>query len=348
MSNVMATHSISEISSEQVFSHSAVTRRRVTDIFSRDEIRALTARSDLMGAWAIGSTWGIIALSFVLMAWASSQTGWIAVPLFFLAMAVIAGRQLCLAILMHDASHGTLFKTRWLNDVLSDWLCARPIWNDLHKYRVHHLVHHTRTGSDEDTDISLIAPFPTTRASLLRKFARDVSGLTGLKFLFGRVLQDAGLLKWTVANDVVWLPREGKCWYQHVGMLLRNMLPMLITNGVIFALLALPGYAWLYPFWVLSYITPFPFFLRIRSLAEHACTERSADMFRNTRTTRAGWMARAFVAPLRVHYHIEHHVMASVPWFRLGDMHQLLRDRQEVPPPPGYFDVLRTVSSVAR
>jgi fatty acid desaturase len=344
MSNVMATHSISEISSEQVFSHSAVTRRRVTDIFSRDEIRALTARSDLMGAWAIGSTWGIIALSFVLMAWASSQTGWIAVPLFFLAMAVIAGRQLCLAILMHDASHGTLFKTRWLNDVLSDWLCARPIWNDLHN----HLVHHTRTGSDEDTDISLIAPFPTSRASLLRKFARDLSGLTGLKFLFGRVLQDAGLLKWTVANDVVWLPREGKRWYQHVGMLLRNMLPMLITNGVIFALLALPGYAWLYPFWVLSYITPFPFFLRIRSLAEHACTERSADMFRNTRTTRAGWMARAFVAPLRVHYHIEHHVMASVPWFRLGDMHQLLRDRQEVPPPPGYFDVLRTVSSVAR
>ena len=70
MSDVMATHSISEISNEQVFSHSAVTRRRVTDIFSRDEIRALTARSDLMGAWAIASTWGIIALSFVLMVWA--------------------------------------------------------------------------------------------------------------------------------------------------------------------------------------------------------------------------------------------------------------------------------------
>ena len=348
MSDVMATHSISEISSEQVFSHSAVTRRRVTDIFSRDEIRALTARSDLMGAWAIASTWGIIALSFALMIWASAQVWWIALPSFLLAMAVIAGRQLCLAILMHDASHGTLFNTRWLNDVLSDWLCARPIWNDLHKYRVHHLVHHTRTGSDEDTDISLIAPFPTTRASLLRKFARDLSGLTGLKFLFGRVLQDAGLLKWTVANDVVWLPRDGKRWYQHVGLLLRNMLPMLITNGVILALLALTGHAWLYLFWVLSYITPFPFFLRIRSLAEHACTERSADMFRNTRTTRAGWLARAFVAPLRVHYHIEHHVMASVPWFRLRRMHQLLRERQEVPPPPGYLDVLRIVSSVAR
>jgi fatty acid desaturase len=270
----------------------------------------------------------------------------LALPAFLLAMAVIAGRQLCLAILMHDASHGTLFKTRWLNDVLADWLCARPIWNDLHKYRAHHLIHHTRTGTDEDSDISLIAPFPTTRASLVRKLARDLLGLTGLKFLFGRVLQDAGLLKWTVANDVVWLPRDGKRWYQHVGLLLRNMVPMLITNAVLFALLALAGYAWLYLFWVLAYITPFPFFLRIRSLAEHACTERSSDMFRNTRTTRAGWLARSFVAPLRVHFHIEHHVMASVPWFRLKDMHQLLRAKQAVPAPPGYRDVLRVVSSV--
>jgi len=337
--------SINEISNDQVFEHSKVTRRRVTEFFSREEIRALTVRSDWLGGWAIVSTWGIITLAFFVMALASQQPWWLALPLFLLAIAVIAGRQLCLAILMHDASHGTLFKTRWLNDVLSDWLCARPIWNDLHKYRVHHLVHHTRTGSDEDSDISLITPFPTTRASLLRKFARDLSGLTGVKFLFGRVLQDAGLLKWTVANDVVWLPRDGKHWYHHVGLLLRNMLPMLITNGVIFAILALNGYGWLYLFWVLAYITPFPFFLRIRSLAEHACTERSADMFRNTRTTRAGWLARTFVAPLRVHFHIEHHVMASVPWFRLKAMHQLLRERQAVPEPPGYLDVLNVVSS---
>ncbi|MDX1587390.1 MAG: fatty acid desaturase family protein [Oleiphilaceae bacterium] len=320
-------------------------RRRVGDFFSREEIRALTARSDWMGAWAVASTWGIIALSFAAMAWATSQSWWIVVPVFLLAVAVIAGRQLCLAILMHDASHGTLFRTRWLNDVLSDWLCARPVWNDLHKYRIHHKAHHTRTSSDDDPDISLTDPFPTTRDSLVRKLARDLSGLTGLKLLFGRALQDAGLLKWTVANDVVWLPREGRRWYHHAGLLLRNMTPMLMMNALIFTVLALSGHGWLYLFWVLAYITPFPFFLRIRSLAEHACTERSSDMFRNTRTTRAGLLARAFVAPLRVHYHIEHHVMASVPWFRLKAMHQLLRERQVVGEPPGYLEVLRIVSS---
>jgi fatty acid desaturase len=225
-------------------------------------------------------------------------------------------------------------------------LTARsPIWNDLHKYRTHHLVHHTRTNSDADPDLSLVTPFPTTRASLTRKLLRDISGLTGLKYLLGRLLQDAEVLKWTVANDVVRLPANGKRWYHYVGNLLRNMTPMLITQAVILGTLWWAGYTWLYGLWVLAYITPFPLFLRIRSLAEHACTERSADMFRNTRTTRAGVLARMFVAPLGVNLHLAHHVMASVPWFRLKAMHRALRARGQVAAPPGYLDVLRTVSS---
>ena len=30
---------------------------------------------------------------------------------------------------MHEAAHGTLFRSRWCNDVLTDWLCARPVWS---------------------------------------------------------------------------------------------------------------------------------------------------------------------------------------------------------------------------
>ncbi len=79
-------------------------------------------------------------------------------------------------------------------------------------------------------------------------------------------------------------------------------------------------------------------------MAEHACTERSPDMLRNTRTTRAGPLARATVAPLRVNYHIEHHLMPAVPYFRLPTMHRMLRARGLVGTPPGYLDVLNIVS----
>jgi fatty acid desaturase len=116
-------------------------------------------------------------------------------------------------------------------------------------------------------------------------------------------------------------------------------------NSLLLGLCWLAGHPWVYGFWVLSYFTPFPLFLRIRSLAEHACTEASLDMFRNTRTTRAGLLARMTVAPLDVNFHMEHHVLASVPYFRLATLHRMLRERGAVPAAPGYLEVLRIVTT---
>lgn len=317
----------------------ATTRRKINELFTREQIAQLTARSDWRGAWAILSTWLVIGAAFTVLA------RWPNVFTFIGALVVIAGRQLCLAILQHEGSHGTLFKTRWMNDVIVDWLCARPVWQHLHKYRAHHFVHHTKTGTEADPDLSLHADYPVTRRSLARKILRDITGLTGLKALYGLILMDAGVIKWTVSNDIQRLPGHGRRWYHYVGSALRNMAPMLLANGVLWGLLALSGHAWLYGVWVLAYITPFPLFIRIRSIAEHGCLERTPDMFINTRTTRAGWLARITVAPVHVNYHLEHHVMASVPYYRLPLMHRMLRERQALPAAPGYLEVLRQASA---
>lgn len=84
--------------------------------------------------------------------------------------------------------------------------------------------------------------------------------------------------------------------------------------------------------------------IRIRSMAEHDCLESSPDVLRNTRTTHADLIARACVAPIRVNFHIEHYLIASVPCLRLPQLHVLLRDRGIVPKPPPYLQVLRLVS----
>ncbi|AKF10330.1 Fatty acid desaturase [Sandaracinus amylolyticus] len=325
----------------------ASTIKTVGRIFTRDEIRMLNERSNTMGMLAVGSTWAVIVATLATLAWASTQPAWIAIPTFVLGLVILGGRHLALAILHHDAAHQSLFRSRWLNDFVGDWLCARPVWNDLAKYRAHHFVHHRKTSQPEDPDLSLIEPFPTTRASLLRKLARDLVGLTGLKYLLGRALMDAGVVRWTVASDAVWLPREGRRWWSYPLELVKNAWGMMLTNALLFAACWACGHAWLYAIWVLAYVTPYPLFLRIRSLAEHACTERSTDMFANTRTTRAGWLARMTVAPIRVSYHLEHHVLPGVPYFRLPLLHRMLRERGVVPEPPGYLDVLKIVSSGA-
>ncbi|MDO8267150.1 MAG: fatty acid desaturase family protein [Moraxellaceae bacterium] len=323
----------------------AETRRKITDIFTREEIRMLTERSDLAGFVGIGFTWGVIFLTLAMLAWAAQQSLPVAVLLFVPGVIILGGRHLALAILMHEASHGTLFRTKWLNDTFADWVCAKPIWNDVQKYKVHHFAHHSKTGQQGDTDLSLVAGLPCTRASLWRKFARDLSGYTGLKFLLGRTLMDAGVIQWTVSNDIQKLPQEGRRWHDYLRDLVSNGWRTALVHAVLFGMAWASGHAWLYGVFVLTYITPFPLILRIRSMAEHACTEQSTDMFRNTRSTRAGLLARMTVAPHRVNYHIEHHVMASVPFRKLPLMHRMLRERGAVPPAPGYLDVLRIVST---
>lgn len=320
--------------------------QKITEIFSREEIKQLTTRSDLMGWWAVLSTWLIIAAAFASVAWASQHLNFLGLVLvILLALIVIAGRQLCLAIMMHDAAHGTLFANKQLNQSIGTWLCAKPIWNDLNHYRPYHLQHHAKTSSDEDPDRCLIADLPTTKWSLTRKLARDIFGLTGLKFLVGRLLMDLDILQWSVTNNIQKLPQQHRSLLSYPVAFIKNSYGMLITNTVLFVVLASLGYAWLYSLWVLAYITPFPLFIRIRNMAEHACTQRSSNMFDNTRTTHASWLARATVAPLRVNYHREHHLMAGVPYFNLAVMHKMLLAKGVIDKPPSYVDVLKIVSS---
>lgn len=322
------------------------TQVRVSEIFSRQEIKEFTEASDLRGAWAVGSTWGVIAATFtgLIAIWDYLPT-WGKIVASMLALAIIAGRQLCLAILMHDASHRSLFKTKSLNIFIGEWFCARPIWNDLEKYRQHHIRHHAKTSLEEDPDISLVAGLPTTRQSMLRKALRDLSGITGFKFYVGRALQDMEILKWTVSNDKTVLVRTGKNWQDHALALAKNSTGMLVTNFALYSIFKAFGKQKFFWLWPLAYTTPFPLFIRIRAMAEHAGMETSNNALTNTRTTKAGLIARSFVAPIHVNFHMEHHLMATVPYYKLPKMHQALKDKGLVPEAPTYKEIITKLSS---
>ncbi len=312
-----------------------MTTTSIKTILSREEIRELTQKSDWHGAWAIFRTWAIIGLTFALLAAYPHPLS------FILAVFVLGGQQLACAILTHEGAHRTLFKTRRLNDELTDWLCARPIWTDVFRYRQHHLKHHAHTGTEQDPDMSLVTPFPTTTRSLLKKCARDLAGLTGLRRIVGLVGMDIGMLKYTVAAEVERIPRNGRSALDYARAGVKNMTPVLISNLLLLGILAAFNVAWVYSAWIVAYLTTFSLYIRIRSIAEHACMPGGEDIYNNTRTTRAGWLARLTVAPMNVNYHQEHHLMASVPFYRLPRMHRLLKNKQAAPSAPGYVEVLR-------
>ncbi len=294
---------------------------KLNQLLNHEEIQDLIKTSDLRGFQAVLTTWFIILFSFFIVAWQPS------VLTIVIALILIGGRHLALAILMHEAAHYSLFKTRRLNDIVGNWLCAYPSYQDLSRYRKHHLKHHRYAGSEQDPDIDLVAAYPTSKASLFRKFLRDLTGVTGLKRIVGLVLIAFDQIEYTVSGKLVPIQQNGKSRKEIFKIGVSRTLPFILTQSVLVAGLWALGHPELYLLWVASYMTTFSLFLRIRSIAEHACTQMDLDPFKNTRSMSANWIERLTVAPHRVNYHLEHHLLMTAPYFKLPELHRRLRER---------------------
>jgi fatty acid desaturase len=279
---------------------------------SSDEIRPLAQRSDIMGFWLVLHCWLVIGFAIALFAlWPNPLT-------FVLAVVFIGSRQLGLAILMHEAAHVALFRTRAVNEFSGEWLCGRPIMAELLAYRHYHLTHHRFTQTDKDPDLALSAKFPTSHASIRRKFLRDLSGQTGVKLLVHQVLTAIRLAGDDDAIDAA--KTDAAQAFKST-----DLFKSLAVFGAIGLTISLIGdWWWGLAFWVLPYLTWFQFVLRVRNIAEHGATEASENPLQNVRTTHANWIARALVAPYWVNYHLEHHMVMHVPCWKLPAMHRVL------------------------
>lgn len=319
----------SEIRSKNDDSEAPAGAEHWRSVVTRDEIQDLLRFDDRRGAWIVVSTWGLIFGAMALVAW------WPNPVTVVLALLVIGAQQLGLAVVMHDAAHRAMFSDRGVNDWVGSWLGAYPIWQDVEGYRPYHLRHHAKNWTEEDPDIGLARPFPITRASMWRKVWRDLSGRTGLKFARFSWRRDSG-------GQGLWQEQ------------LRNALAsprfrgMLISNAVLLGLLSLAGHPALYLLWVVAWFTTHTLVTRIRAIAEHSMVPDPADPLLNTRTTRIAWWERLFVAPNYVNYHLEHHLLMTVPPYNLPRMHELLRERgvlDHALVADGYLGILRAASS---
>ncbi len=293
----------------------------VLKIFSKDEVRQLMQRNNWKAAWEVMFTWGLIIATFVLVGlWPNAFT-------VAAAFVIIGGRQLALAILMHDTSHNALFKTKKQNQLVGKWLCGAPIWHDMEAYRTYHLSHHQHTGTVNDPDLHLKAGYPTSPKSFARKIGRDISGVSGIKAHFGIVMMHLGNFKYQLGGLVERIDNTGKKYYERLRYGAGNLAGPIIINTIIFITMLAFGQPWLYLIWIGSMLTTAMLFARVRSIAEHAITPDTTDPLNNTRTTYARWYERLLFAPHHVNYHLEHHLMPAVAPYNLRTMHQMLKKR---------------------
>ena len=257
---------------------------------------------------SLATTWGWIFAAFGVALSVPHPLVWA------VAMLVIGRCQHALAVLMHDAAHYRLFEHRWWNEWVGQWLCAQPIASNLVAYRTVHLRHHKYLLTERDPDLSLSLPYPCGRDSWRRKLLRDATGISAL-VMRGHLTVDQ---------------RTGRMHLSRGNLLKRwnrQTAPKRIAIAVALGGIGWAGYALpLIVLWVVPLLTVHQVILRIRGVLEHAAVPERADELRNARTVISrNPIARFFLAPHHVSYHLEHHLYPAVPHYHLPRLHQALR-----------------------
>ena len=291
----------------------------IHDRITLNEMQRFLTRSNRRAAWVTAFNLTVVAGAFALPAlWLNPLT-------LLVSILLLGGRQLGLAVLYHECAHRSFFDGKRLNDGFGRWLFGGLLNTSLTRYRIYHLAHHRHAGTAEDPDLSMAEAYPATRASMRRKLIRDCTGRTGWK----DVKQQFSKLGW------------------------RRNAPFLATHATLLALLALAGIPWAYLLWWVAYLFVYQAVVRIRFMSEHgvAADRLSADPRANTCTTLISWWERLLIGPNFVNYHLEHHLHAGVPCYRLRAFHRLLKTRGFFAAADcfsyGYREVLRKATQAA-
>jgi fatty acid desaturase len=293
------------------------------DLLTLEELGRFRRTSTLRGAGLVLHAWATIAGAIALYAlWPSPWT-------LGVAVVVIGTRQLGLIVLMHEASHWLLFPSGPANTRVGTWLCAAPLGEDLRGYRRRHHQHHRLTQQPDDPDLALSAGLPCSRGRLALALLADAGGLTAL----------AAAARWRP-----WRDGPAAAW--------RRARAPLLANAVLACALAAAGGWSLYLLtWLLPWATWYRVVTRIRNIAEHGLVPGAEDPLRGARSIGAGPVARALVAPYRVNYHLEHHLLVFVPCWKLPQVHGLLLAKgygDRIERSSGYLEVLNRATALRR
>jgi fatty acid desaturase len=165
-------------------------KRKLRELCQTDNVTNFVyiARAYLVLAAAIGG-----AIWFDFYRAAAGWGWWWNVPVFFVAIMAIGASHHQLAGAGHEATHHTLFRNRWLNELASDWLCMFPVFSTTYSFRLYHLAHHQFINDPErDPDFAALARsghwlrFPVSQAKFLWTVARQFLILPLVKYILVR------------------------------------------------------------------------------------------------------------------------------------------------------------------
>ena len=280
-------------------------------------LKQLTQRSDGRGLIQLGAHLAMLILAGIALHFTRDSV------LLLVTLPLYAAILIFLFAPLHETIHFTVFKTRWLNNLVAapiGFLLLLPF----QYFRVFHYAHHRHTQNPEfDPELLDMKP-------LRKRYWLYLSGLPTWWQSFNTIWQHAlGRVEESYIEE------------RHHKMVTKEARIHLAGYALVLLISLLVSSSLLWWYWILPALVGQPL-LRLYLLAEHGGCDFSDNMLENSRTTyTVPWLN--FLA-WNMPYHAEHHYLASVPFHALPALHAYTGQRVKYKG-AGYYRVNRDIAA---
>ena len=242
------------------------------------------------------------------IAYAASFGSWM-----FWPMLLLFGGATSLTVysLSHECAHGTVFRTRWLNESFF-WLTSLLFGQEVLYRRYSHATHHTYTmyvGRD--------LQMPITQPAGALEYAVWYSG----------VFYYAQFLKLLLIHSLGHFSEQTRRFMPsgELARMKRNCRVFLIVYAAAAALSIYFHSGFLLWFWLLPKLAGDPIMMAFAGSQHFEKQENTHDLRQSTRSLRPNPIIDLFY--WNMSYHIEHHIHPTVPYHALPKLHVHVRDQ---------------------
>jgi fatty acid desaturase len=238
---------------------------------------------------------------------------------YVISFLLISAFQVHLLMMLHDGAHFLIHPNKKFNNLLTDVFCGLPLGVYVKFYRFMHLPHHQFTGvTEKDPEIQL---YGTQGFDYRRKNARatafqffcDFSGINVIRYLVTFNIFVAKQIQKRTSNRL-----SGS-----------ELLTGVLLYGTVAAgCVVFNGWSVLFWYWVLPLGTMTFGLLKLHGYGEHTGAFGPGETER-TWVHEYGFLAKFFIYPLNTHLHLEHHLYAGIPWYRLAELRAYLLKNEE-------------------
>jgi fatty acid desaturase len=223
-----------------------------------------------------------------------------------LSILIIGSRQRALASLLHEAVHGTLFRTKRLNTTIGRFFCGWFVFQSFAAYKQSHVInHHGSIGNpnkDPDFENMILEGVydKQTRSSFLWKyFLTPIVGLRTHKYIY-----------FVINNRVINPLLDSRYTMETILLLIFHMLLVVVSimMNCLFELMIL---------WYLPYLTSFSIIGWYSELSEHYPTINEADNSYYSKNRYAAWYEKLFIGMHCDNLHLTHHLYPGLPFWNL-------------------------------